>query len=346
MAIALRWTAAAVLALDVAFYAGGWMIGVDSVALLLLLPPTAMSFLGVEMIRASLQGMLRFIAYGMSWLLWCAAQCVLGAIGLWLTRSPWGCFAGILVANLLTIGGLIRTVVDRRAAAPSLPADGPVITSYALRRAMGFCSAFVGLCAVHQRRYFSCLSVFGSRGSRHLHGIERVAEGDRDCDPARRANHSAGRHRYPGRRRGYVRAVTKAIFAAFALGAVAFCVLWAGSDLVCGAPHGIRYCGSPLMLLLAAAAVPLSVIRTLVTADVAHGRYWLPHLPYLAIVVFAAAMALTGRAGRGRLHLATTYLLSCWGLLLVWVAAGTLRGRFFPRGEIAPAALRRPESRS
>ena len=26
---------------------------------------------------------------------------------------------------------------------------------------------------------------------------------------------------------------------------------------------------------------------------VAHGRYWLPHLPFLALAVFAAAMTLT-----------------------------------------------------
>jgi hypothetical protein len=94
------------------------------------------------------------------------------------------------------------------------------------------------------------------------------------------------------------------------------------------------------MLLLAAAAVPLSVIRTLVTADVAHGRYWLPHLPLLALLVFAAAMALTKVSGSGEnLHLATTYLFSCWGLLALWAAAGIFRGRLFPRG-IMPATLR------
>jgi hypothetical protein len=136
-------------------------------------------------------------------------------------------------------------------------------------------------------------------------------------------------------------AVLKAIIAAFALGAAAFVVLWVGSDLACGAPHGIRFCTSPLMLLLAAAAVPLSVIRTLVTADVAHGRYWLPHLPFLALAVFAAAMTLTKVSGPAEnLHLATTYLYSCWGLLAVWAAAGIFRGRFFARGEITPATLR------
>jgi O-antigen/teichoic acid export membrane protein len=347
MAIALRWSTAAVLALEVAFYAGGRMIGVDSVALLLLLPPTAMSFLGVEMVRASLQGMLRFTAYGMSWLLWCATQCVLGAIGLWLTRSPWGCFAGILVANLLTIGGLIRAVVGDRTAARAPPADGPAIAPYALRRAAGFCSAFVG-CVLFINADIFLAYLFLDPADLGIYTASSVLP-----KAIVTATQPVVQIILPvviaiqGEGEDTSGAVRKAIVAAFALGAMAFCVLWAGSDLVCGAPHGIRYCGSRLMLLLAAAAVPLSVTRTLVTADVAHGRYWLPHLPYLAIAVFAAAAALTRTAGQtDGLHLATTYLVSCWGLLLAWVVAGVVRGRFFPRGEMAPAALQRPESRS
>jgi O-antigen/teichoic acid export membrane protein len=343
MAIALRWSAAAVVALEVAFYAGGRIVGVDSTALLLVLPPTAISFLGVEMVRASLQGMLRFTAYGVSWFLWCATQCVLGAIGLWLTRSPWGCFAGILLANLLVIGGLIRTVVGDRGAATSLPADGPAITLYSLRRAVGFCSAFVGCVLFINADIFLAylflapmdLGVYTASSVLPKAIVTATQPVVQIILPVVIAIRGEGEDTSS--------AVLKAIIAAFALGAMAFCVLWAGSDLVCGAPHGIRYCGSPLMLLLAAAAVPLSVTRTLVTADVAHGRYWLPHLPFLAIAVFAAAAALTRTGGQtDSLHLATTYLLSCWGLLLVWVAAGAVRGRLFPRGEIAPAPLQRP----
>ena len=86
------------------------------------------------------------------------------------------------------------------------------------------------------------------------------------------------------------------IAAAFALGAMAFVRVVGrfgpGLRVHC---HGIRFRRSPLMLLLAAAAVPLSIIRTLVTADLAHGRYWLPHLPFLAIAAFVAAMELDDR---------------------------------------------------
>src|SRR5579862_2580498 len=48
-AITLPWAAAAALLLEVLFYIGGRIIGVDSLALMLVLPLTAVSFLGVEM---------------------------------------------------------------------------------------------------------------------------------------------------------------------------------------------------------------------------------------------------------------------------------------------------------
>src|ERR1700683_5225376 len=143
-AIALPWTVATVLVLEVLFYLGGRLIGVDSLALILVLPLTAVSFLGVEMVRASLQGTLRFVVYGASWFLWCVAQCAVGVVGLLLTRSPWGCFAGMLAANMLTLGGLCWAVARGGPAAPEAKAGSPKLPSYSLRRALAFCSAFVG----------------------------------------------------------------------------------------------------------------------------------------------------------------------------------------------------------
>ena len=344
-AIALPWTAVTVLLLEVLFYLGGRLIGVDSLALILVLPLTAVSFLGVEVVRASLQGTLRFVAYGASWFLWCVAQCAVGAAGLLLTRSPWGCFAGMLVANLLTLGGLCWAVAGNgSAAAPAAPAateDSPKLASYSLRRARAFCSAFVGFVLFNNADIFLAYLIL-SPADLGIYTASSVLP-----KAIVTATQPVVQIILPvvisiqGEGEDTSQAVMKAIFAAFALGAAAFVVLWAGSDLACGAPHGIRFCTSPLMLLLAAAAVPLSVIRTLVTADVAHGRYWLPHLPFLALVVFAAAITLTKLSGPvENLHLAMTYLYSCWGLLAVWAVTGIFRGRLFTRAEIAPVTLR------
>jgi O-antigen/teichoic acid export membrane protein len=340
-AIALPWTAVTVLVLEVLFYLGGRLIGVDSLALILVLPLTAVSFLGVEIVRASLQGTLRFVAYGASWFLWCVAQCAVGAAGLLLTCSPWGCFAGMLVANLLTLGGLCWAVAGGGPAAPDVTDDSPKLAPYSLRRAPAFCSAFVGFVLFNNADIFLAylilspadLGIYTASSVLPKAIVTATQPVVQIILPVVISIQGEGEDTSP--------AVLKAIFAAFALGAAAFVVLWIGSDLACGAPHGIRYCTSPLMLLLAAAAVPLSVIRTLVTADVAHDRYWLPHLPFLALAVFAAAMTLSKVSGPAEnLHLATTYLYSCWGLLAVWAAAGIFRGRLFARGEISPVTLR------
>jgi O-antigen/teichoic acid export membrane protein len=344
-AIALPWTAATVLVLELLFYLGGRLIGVDSLALILVLPLTAVSFLGVEIVRASLQGTLRFVAYGASWFLWCVAQCAVGAIGLFLTRSPWGCFAGMLVANLLTLGGLCWAVAGGGPAAPEAtdhsPSLAPSLAAYSLRRALAFCSAFVGFVLFNNADIFLAylilspadLGIYTASSVLPKAIVTATQPVVQIILPVVIAIQGEGEDTSP--------AVLKAIFAAFALGTAAFVVLWAGADLACGSSHGIRFCTSPLMLLLAAAAVPLSVIRTLVTADVAHGRYWLPHLPFLALAAFAAAMTLTQVSGPAEnLHLAMTYLYSCWGLLAVWAAVGIFRGRFFARGAIAPATLR------
>jgi O-antigen/teichoic acid export membrane protein len=340
-ALALPWTAATVLVLEVLFYLGGRLIGVDSLALVLVLPLTAVSFLGVEIVRASLQGTLRFVAYGASWFLWCVAQCLVGAVGLVLTRSPWGCFAGMLVANLLTLGGLCWAVAGGGATAPDATEDGPKLASYSLRRALAFCNAFVGFVLFNNADIFLAYLIL-SPADLGVYTASSVLP-----KAIVTATQPVVQIILPvvisiqGEGEDTSQAVMKAIFAAFALGVAAFVVLWAGSDLACGSPHGIRFCTSPLMLLLAAAAVPLSVIRTLVTADVAHGRYWLPHLPFLALAVFAAAMTLTKASGPAEnLHLAATYLYACWGLLAFWAAAGIFRGRLFARGEITPATLR------
>jgi O-antigen/teichoic acid export membrane protein len=326
-AIALPWTAATVLVLEVLFYIGGRLIGVDSLALILVLPLTAVSFLGVEIVRASLQGTLRFVAYGASWFLWCVAQWAVGAIGLLLTRSPWGCFAGMLVANLLTLGGLCWAVAGGGAVPPTATQDGPKLAPYSLRRALAFCSAFVGFVLFNNADIFLAymilspadLGVYTASSVLPKAIVTATQPVVQIILPVVISIQSEGEDTS--------QAVMKAIFAAFALGAAAFVVLWAGSDLACGSQHGIRFCTSPLMLLLAAAAVPLSVIRTLVTADVAHGRYWLPHLPFLALAVFAAAMTLTKVSGPAEnLHLATTYLYSCWGLLAGWAVTGIFRG--------------------
>jgi hypothetical protein len=103
---------------------------------------------------------------------------------------------------------------------------------------------------------------------------------------------------------------------AFALGLSGFIVLWLGSDVVCGASYGIRFCDSSLMLVLAAAAVPLGVVRAWISADLARGRFWISHLSFAAIVAFVGVTySMGGLRSIDAAKIATAYLSCCWGLL-------------------------------
>ena len=98
-AIALPWTAATVLVLEVLFYLGGRLIGVDSLALIWCcrLPPFRFWAWRSCAPRcrarcgSSLTGQAGFCG---------ASPDVPRAVGLLLTRSPWGCFAGMRAASL------------------------------------------------------------------------------------------------------------------------------------------------------------------------------------------------------------------------------------------------------
>lgn len=342
-AIAVPWTAGIVLVLEGLFYVAGTMLGVDSVSLLLLIPVCAASYFAVELVRASLQGALRFMSYGLSWLLWCAAQCALGAVGLWLTRSAWGCFVGMLAANLVMLAGLSLTVVDRAPQASEAIGQGPVVVSAAsLRRAAAFCSAFAGFVLFNNADIFLAYLVLGPAdlGAYTASSVLPKAIVTATQPVVQIILPVVVSIQVEGRDTRV--AVIKAIVAAFAFGVLAFVVLWGGSDLACGTAHGIRFCNAPLMLILAAAATPLSVIRTMLTADVVHGRYWLPHLPLVAMLAFAAAMVVQKTSGPSmEMRLGLTYLAACCGLLLVWVVIGIARRRLLARSGV-PAALHRP----
>lgn len=341
--IAVPWTVGIVLVLEGLFYIGGTVLGADSIALLLLIPVCAASYFAVELIRASLQGALRFMAYGLSWLLWCAAQCALGAVGLWLTHSAWGCFVGMLAANLVMVAALYLTVVDKAADASTAIRRGPIVSAASLRRAAAFCSAFAGFVLFNNADIFLAYLVLGPAdlGAYTASSVLPKAIVTATQPVVQIILPVVISIQIEGRdTRG---AVIKAIAAAFAFGVAAFVVLWGGSDLACGTVHGIRFCKAPLMLILAAAATPLSVIRTMLTADVAHGRYWLPHLPLVAMLAFATAVMLQKTSGPSmEMRLALTYFAACCGLLLVWVVVGIARGQLLPRSGV-PSALQRPQ---
>jgi hypothetical protein len=132
-------------------------------------------------------------------------------------------------------------------------------------------------------------------------------------------------------------AVQKALSTALALGLSGFLVLWFGSDVVCSASYGIRFCNASLMLILAAAAVPLGVVRAWISADLARGRYWISHLPYAAIPIFAATAYAPGEPRWiDGTKIATAYLYCCWGLLACDAVMKMAQARFLAHRKPSP----------
>jgi O-antigen/teichoic acid export membrane protein len=314
--IALPWTVGAVILLEVLFYAIGATIGVDSVALMLIIPPTAASFLGVEIVRAAFQGMLRFTAFGVSWLAWCAAQCALGAGGILLFGAPWACFAGMLAANVLTFAWVAWSIglVRRNPSALSMQALSASALSFS--KTFPFCTAFVGFVLFNNAdvllAYLSlspaALGVYTASSVLPKAIVTATQPVVQIILPVVVSIKSEGQDT--------LLAVQKAMSTAFALGLSGFIVLWLGSDVVCGASYGIRFCDSSLMLVLAAAAVPLGVVRAWISADLARGRFWISHLSFAAIVAFVGVTySMGGLRSIDAAKIATAYLSCCWGLL-------------------------------
>ena len=112
---ATRWAAAPTVALvlvsEAGLIIGGRIFGIDAFPLGALLPLTAgMSFM-VEVLRATYQGQLQFIRYGLFWTTWCALQLLFGATGLFLFEAAWAVFAGMLMASVAVFAVLLLTLI-------------------------------------------------------------------------------------------------------------------------------------------------------------------------------------------------------------------------------------------
>jgi hypothetical protein len=129
--------------------------------------------------------------------------------------------------------------------------------------------------------------------------------------------------------------IAKAIAMTLALGAFGAAFLWLAAGKVCSGGYGIKFCDASTLVLLAGAAIPMSVIRTATIGQVLSGRRWLPHLPLAASLAFGAALVLGWARGPS---LALCYALTCWAILGLLAAATFLIRRPAP-SRTAPAAL-------
>jgi O-antigen/teichoic acid export membrane protein len=317
----LPWLLAIVAAVEIALLFSGLAFGSDALIMIALLPLAALSSVLVDMVRAVFQGALQFVWFGASWLLWCISQFVFGAVLLLLIGAPWAVFAGMLAANCLALGCVLVAVWRLRADA-ARAGGGPVAHSefatQSLRYILPFCTAlgafvflnYVDILVTYLKFSGAELGTYAASAVLPKAIVTATQPVTQVILPV--ATHIRGQNLKTRE------ALLKAIGLTFALAALGATALWLVSGEVCGSYYyGIKFCNPSIMPLLASAAVAVAVTRTAIIADLVNGRYWRPHLPIAALLLFAAGIWLGRLSGTA---LAMRYSIVCWLLLCTLVA--------------------------
>jgi O-antigen/teichoic acid export membrane protein len=306
--------AAALLVAIVALLLTASALGADAFALLILIPSTALAIYLYEVLRASLQGMLAFAAYSAAWISWCAGQYVLAVIGIALTGSAWAGMAGILLATVLIVivmFGLITRGSGRAAnygASASWPAFNarrsiPFTIGYGMFVLINNIDVLVAYLALSNDK----LGIYGASAVLPKAIVTATQPVSQVMLPVLAAS---GQPRAVARR-----AVIKALAVCAVFGAVGAAVLYFGRDGACNTRLGLRSCSPPLLIVLALAAIPVSVLRVLVVASFALGGKNEALIPVLALIATAIALFVWGSSAE---TLAEVYLACCWGFLALY----------------------------
>jgi O-antigen/teichoic acid export membrane protein len=320
-AVLLPWAAALVVAAEALLLLSGKLLGADSLIMIVLLPLTALASVMVDTLRAVFQGMLRFVWFGASWLTWCFAQFALGGAGLLAFGAAWAVFLGMLAANclaLIVLGVAVRRMrgTDGEWVAPREAAADAVVQSF--QHVLPFCIALGGVVLLSNAdvlvAYLTLtaaqLGVYSASAVLPKAIVTATQVVSLVILPLATTIRGESASIRP--------ALVKAIGLTFGLAALGAIGLSLASGEACGGRFGIKFCDPSLLLLLAGAAVAVSVIRTSIIADLLSGRRWRPYLPIMAIVPFAAA---TWSAGTDGGKLALAYAILCWALLAILALA-------------------------
>jgi len=323
----LPWLVALATALELVLLFGGRAIGADAVITLALLPLTALSAVMVDIVRAVFQGALRFVWFGASWLGWCFGQFVFGGVALLLINQPWAVFLGMLAANSLTLICLLvvtwRMGVD--ATRDQLaPAAHPQFPAPSLWRLLPFCTALGSFVVLSNADILiAYLKLTGVELGAYAASAILPKAIVTATQPVTQVILPLTTH-IRGETRKIREALFKAIGLTFAMAALGAGVLWLISGEACGGRYGIKLCNSAIVLVLAVGAIAIAVTRAAIIADLLGDRRWRPHLPVLALAVFAAVSWFSRPSA---IELAIQYSIICWLPLFILVAAKLLEWR-------------------
>ena len=333
----LPWLLAIVAAVEIVLLFSGLAIGSDAIIMIALLPLAALSSVLVDTVRAVFQGVLQFVWFGTSWLLWCIGQFAFGAALLLLIGAPWAVFLGMLAANCVTLACLfvaVRQLGTNATREGDDPVEEPEFTARSLRYILPFCTALGAFVFLNNVDVFvAYLKLSGAELGAYAASAVLPKAIVTATQPVTQVVLPVATH-IRGQGLKMRRVLLKAVGMTFALAALGAIALWLVSGEVCGSHYGIQFCDLSIMPLLASAAIAVAVTRTAIIADLLGGRYWRPHLPIAALLLFVAVNWLGRLSGT---ELAARYSIVCWLLLCImgalklldWHRAGDVR---FPKG--------------
>jgi len=317
----LPWLLGLVAAIEVVLIFSGLAIGSDGVIMIALLPLTALSSVMVDAVRAVFQGALRFVWFGASWLFWCVGQFVFGAVILAVVGAPWAVFLGMLAANCLTLICLLVLVCRMTAGTAredAGPATRPELAMQSLLYMLPFCTA-MGVFVVLSNAdvLIAYLKLSGAELGAYAASAILPKAIVTATQPVTQVVLPVATH-IRGESVKIREALLKAVAMTLALAIFGAGALWLASGEACGGHYGIKFCDAPVLLILASAAVAVAVIRTAIVADLLGGHRLRPHVPIVALILFAATNWLGHPSGT---ELAMRYSIVCWLLLFTLVAS-------------------------
>jgi len=336
----LKWGAVAALAAAAGLSVVGRFLGVESFAIVLLIPAVAFTEVLFEIIRAGFQALQRFAWFSISWVIRCGVQYVAAIMTFSLIGTVWAGMSGILAATIAVCAIAWLALLPRkdRLRSAALANPTPLLTREVVvpqLLAYGQFTLLVNLDVL--LGYFLLsreqLGVYAASSILPKAIVTATLPVAQVLLPVVASRSHAGESARL--------AIVKAVMAVLGLAIFGAAVLWLGGGIACGSRLGIRFCDLSLMTVLALAAIPLAMLRLLVVSNLALGAGNRPVLLTLGVVAFALIAALGARGDVH--HLAALYLAVSSGAMVLYLAADLVSGRWHVAKRAAQNAGEAPE---
>lgn len=298
-------------------------VGVEAWQAIVLIPVTVLTLAAVEILRASLLGMLLFARASALWVASTGTSCLLAFGALFLSMKVWAAVAGLLFGSAL-VAGISWLMWYRQPKQPrvqGLPSvaelhlkqEIPMIASYSLFILLNNIDVLIGywLLSPLELNIYAASALLPKAVITATFAIAQVVL------PVIAEQRTSGS--------SFRASAGKGLGLVILVAAVAGILLWLAAPALQRSPFAIRGLDYELVNMLAVGAAAMSILRVLVVVEVALRRYAIGFAQAGAVVLFTLlCLKLRGGAfGIAKLYTMTAsgfMLLSCLFFIVAWSA--------------------------